>query len=377
MKSSGGRDTFLLFLFILVVVSTACYLLVIKPNFDKLSDVKLELEQVEQTKAKNDAIIKQAEELDAEREKLKDQLQTLEVKLLPNLTTSAIQRKLYKHFDDAHIPFIAEVKNTPLEYELVTLTDGTVSPNRVKSSRYTIKVSGTDGWLLTHDEGDNIPYQVFYTQLGIAPGDLKTENKAAKEYGIDNVSSYTSKTYVGYDEFLAALKSIESENLSYVKINDIHIEDAGQSFCYYTAQVDVFAYELVNRISAVPEHMTYMDWVGSNQIKTGGLVGIPSYFVLHSDNYKVDENSPLYGHYLSFVSYDFKVNRPFAAWNHWAYEWNVLDALMNDIATLPPNLLELNVLYRTGAISQEDFDKKMTELTKVDGDTTTTDDTNA
>ena len=54
MKSSGGRDTFLLFLFILVVVSTACYLLVIKPNCDILSDVNLELEQVEQTKAKND-----------------------------------------------------------------------------------------------------------------------------------------------------------------------------------------------------------------------------------------------------------------------------------------------------------------------------------
>ncbi len=364
MKTSGGRDTFLLLIFILVVVGSVCYLMVIKPNFDKLSDVKIELEDVEQTKARNDAIIKQAEELDAEREKLKDQLQTLEVKLLPTLTTSAIQRKIYKHFEDANIPFIAEVKNTPLEYELVTLTDGSVSPNRVKSSRYTIKVAGTDGWLLTHDEGDDIPYQVFYEQLGIPMGDDKTVNESAKAAGIDDVRSLRSQTYVGYDEFVAALKSIEEENLAYVKIHDIHIEDTEQGFCYYSAEVDVFAYDLVNRISPAPEHMKYMDWVGADSIAKGGIVGLPNYFVLGTPNYKVDPSSPLYNHYISFVSYDFKVNRPFAAWNHWAYEWNLLDALMQNAANTPPYLLQIQIEYATGALTTEEYNKIMNDLMK-------------
>ena len=114
MKNSSGRDTFLLFIVLLLALGAVCYLCIIKKNLDKLNTVKEELAQVEQEKAMNDAIIQQAEQLDAQREELKNQLQTLENKLLPELYTSAIQRKLFKHFEDAGIPYIVEVSNTPL-----------------------------------------------------------------------------------------------------------------------------------------------------------------------------------------------------------------------------------------------------------------------
>ena len=101
MKNSGGRDTFLLFIVLLLALGAVCYLCVIKKNFDKLNDVKDELKQVEQEKAQKDAIIAQAEALNEQSKQLKGQLKTLENKMLPELVTGSIQRNLYKQFEDA------------------------------------------------------------------------------------------------------------------------------------------------------------------------------------------------------------------------------------------------------------------------------------
>ena len=366
MKNSGGRDTFLLFIVLILVLGAVCYLCVIKKNFDRLNEVKDELKVVEAEKAKNDAIIQQAQELDAERERLKTEIQSLETKMLPSLDTSAIQRKLYKHFEDAGIPFYVEVENTIPVYDTVTMANGVTSPNRVKSSTYTIQVSGTDGWLLTHDEGDDIPYQVFYNQLGIPfDDDGTTVNKEAQKIGYDNANEIKTSTYVGYDQFVEAIKAIQADAPDYVKITDIQIEDTKQGFCYYKASVDVFSYELVDRISVAPTDMEYMKWVGAEQIATGGLVGLPSYFVvINPDAYKVSESSPLRGHFISFTAYDFNVNRPFAAWNHWAYEWNLLDDTLSETASMPPELQQLEIQYHLGMIKKEDYDKILEEYFK-------------
>ena len=121
--------------------------------------------------------------------------------------------------------------------------------------------------------------------------------------------------------------------------------------------MDVFAFELVDRLSATPKGMKYMDWVGAESIATGGLVGIPSYFVLGTPNYKVSPSSPLYGRYLSFISYDFGVNRPFAAWNHWGYEWQHFDALMKELSKLPPDLRSIELRYNMGMITTEEYNQ--------------------
>ena len=357
MKNTGSRDTFLLFLVLLLAIGAVCYLCVIKKNLDEVSEVRDELTLVEQEKAKNDAIIQQAEELNQKREELKNQIQTVENKLLPDLNTSMIERKIYKHFEDANIPFIVKVSNTPLNYDTVVLPDGKTSPNHVKSSSYTVEVSGTDGFLLTHDEGDDLGWKVFYNQLNIPIGDANAVNPEAQALGLKSANEIVSGTYVGYDEFVAALKAIQADAPDYVKITNIKVDDAEQGFCTFSASVDVFSFELVDRLSAAPKGMKYMDWVGAESIATGGLVGIPSYFVLGTPNYKVSPSSPLYGRYLSFISYDFGVNRPFAAWNHWGYEWLHFDALMKDLSKLPPDLRSIELRYNMGMISAEEYNQ--------------------
>ena len=369
MKNSGSRDTFLLFIVLLLALGAVCWLCVIQKNVDKLSDVKDELRAVEQEKARNDAIIQQAQQLDQEKVALKAQLETLEKKLLPELITGSIQRKLFKNFEDAGIPFIVEVSNTPLTYETVNKPDGKVSDNRAKSSRYTITVSGTDGFLLTHDEvGDgktpvDIPYTVFYSQYQMRNADPNAVNPEAQKYGYNNANEIKTKTYVGYDEFVAALQKIETDAPDYVKIAQITIEDTKQGFCTYSAAVDVYAYDLIERISEAPTNMLYQSWVGAENIATGGLVGLPSYFVvINPEYYKVPESSPLYGRFISFKSFDFQINRPFAAWSHWGYEWNNVEDAFQQAATLPPQLAQLLIKYRIGAITPEEYNALVNEF---------------
>ena len=372
MKNSGSRDTFLLFIVLLLALGAVCWLCVIQKNMDKLSDVKEELRVVEQEKAKNDAIIQQAEQLDKQRLELKNQLMTLENKLLPNLVTSAIQRKLFKHFEDANIPFIVEISNTPLAYDVVTLTDGTVSPNKVKNSRFTIKVSGTDGWLITHDEENEkqIPYTVFYSQLMMNNADPQAPNPIAQKYGFNNANEVKTETYAGFKEFVAALEGIEADAPDYVKIAEIGIDDTKQGFCTFTAAIDVYAYDLLDRISPANNNMNYMKWVGAENIKTGGLVGLPSYFtVVNKDKsgYDVPEDSRLYGHFISFTSYDFQTNRPFAAWSHWGYEWNYMETVFQDANKLPPYLAQILIQYKTGMIDTNTYNSLVAAYAQENG----------
>ena len=80
MKNSNGRDTFLLFVVLLLALGAVCYLCIIKKNLDKLNTVKEELAQVEQEKAMNDAIIQQAEQLDTTNVEIADHIKSVRLK---------------------------------------------------------------------------------------------------------------------------------------------------------------------------------------------------------------------------------------------------------------------------------------------------------
>lgn len=358
MKTTGGRDTFLLFIVLLIALGAVCYLFVIQNKMLELKSVKTDLQLVEQEKAEKDAIIQQAQELEEKCNELRGQLQTLEGKYLPDLYTDTIARKLYKYFEEAGLPYIVEGKNTPIEYETVTMSDGSASRNRAMHSSYTLQVSGTDGWLLTHTEGDDIPYQVFTTQLVLGNDPTQQEkpiNKPALDAGITDVTQLTSDEYVGYDEFVKALKAIQENCPDYVKTSDIKIEDMGQGFNYYSVTIDVYAYDLIDRISKPNYDMDYLKWVGAEKITTGGLVGLPNYFVLGSPNYKVSPDSPLYNHFVSFSEFDFTVNRPFAAWTHWSYEWQVVENAINMFSGMDPVMFQLNLQYQIGMITADEY----------------------
>ena len=86
--------------------------------------------------------------------------------------------------------------------------------------------------------------------------------------------------------------------------------------------------------------------------------------MINPNLYKVSPSSPLYGHYLSFSSYNFSTNRPFAAWNHWAYEWNLIDDVLSAASDVDPVLRQVEIRYRLGMMSQEEYNQIMEEYQK-------------
>ncbi len=391
MKTTGGRDTFLLFIVLILAIGAVCYLFVIKKSLKKLNDAKAELAIVEQEKAEKDAIIQQAAELDAIVVQLNNSIKEKEGKLLPDLKSENIQRKLYKNFEDAGIPYIVEVSNGEKQYEVVTLPDGTASRDRVMYSSYTIKVSGTDGWLWTHKENVNpatgkpYTYKPFYEQLEVvdknrasATGSAANQvNKSAQEEGLGDINQLSSAEYIDHKQFLEALKKIQDEGLYYVKIVDINYEDQGQGFGYYSAKINVYAYDLVNRISEVNNDMPYMKWTGAENIATGGLVGLPNYFTVNSEYYTLEEGHPLYGYYLSFTDFDFSVNRPFAAWNMWGYRWLQLESVQQGASKMTPEEFQIEMDYAFGKIDATEYTKRLNELIGRNPNAAATTDTTA
>ena len=125
--------------------------------------------------------------------------------------------------------------------------------------------------------------------------------------------------------------------------------------------------------------MPYLKWTGAENIATGGLVGLPNYFTVNSDFYTLEEGHPLYGYYLSFVDFDFNVNRPFAAWNMWGYRWNQLETLKQNASKMTPEELQIEMDFAFGKIDLAEYTKRLGELIgrNPNGTTTTTTDTTA
>lgn len=386
MKTTGGRDTFLLFIALLLAIGSICYFFVIKKSLRKLKEAEADLIVVENEKKEKDAIIQQAAELNVELKKVRDSIIAIEKESIPELNSDAITRKLYKYFEDAGLKYYVDVENSEVKYETVTMPDGTINPNRADYSSYTVQVSGTDGWLLTHDEAkaydDNSAdptvnlTQAYYEQLALGVGNDKMANQSLAKMGLGDkkLEEIYSSEYVGYKEFVAALKTLEDAAPNYVKITNIGIEDQGQGFCYYTATVNVYAFKLVS-----PEYKKddetknidltqkdYMVWTGDANIATGGLVGLPNYFTVANGCIDLPDGHPLKDKYLSFINFDFSVNRPFAAWNMWSYEWLTLEQLVKDAAKNDPAHFLLEVQLATGKITQEEYTKLMEELAKND-----------
>ena len=57
------------------------------------------------------------------------------------------------------------------------------------------------------------------------------------------------------------------------------------------------------------------------------------------------------------------MNRPFAAWSHWGYEWLNLKEVLEDAGEQPPFISRLNIAYSIGAISTEEYNQQYAELT--------------
>lgn len=236
------RETFMVVGLVFVVFIAGFWFLLLSPARASLKAAQLEYTSIKLQDDTNQQIIDSVIPLKSTRDALKVSLSDIEKRLLPELRNEVITEHLASIFKDNGLPFIMFISCEPAVTENLVNADGNYSINSVQWVRVNMKVSGTDG----------------VTEGGIPA--------------------------VGYSEFIAAVKQIETANPDSIHVSSIAMEDTLQGFQYFTIAVDIYAFTLPNRISAIDPSEPYLIW-NRDPAVSGGLFGIPAAGIAPSQFY--------------------------------------------------------------------------------------------
>ncbi|MEI8200061.1 MAG: hypothetical protein WCG21_08365 [Eubacteriales bacterium] len=226
------RETIMVVVLVFVVFIAGFWFLLLAPARANLAAVQLDYASIKQVNDSNQAIIDSVPTLKATRDALVTNVSDIEKQLLPSLKNEVITEHLATIFEKNGLPYITLISCDPVVTEQFQHIDNTISEDSVQWVRVNMKISGTDG----------------ITEGGIPA--------------------------VGYKEFITAVKEIETANPDTIHVYSISMEDTEQGFQYFLISVDVFAFNLPNRISAIDPTEPYISWA-RDPVVSGGVFGIP------------------------------------------------------------------------------------------------------
>lgn len=231
MKLSG-RETFMIFALIFIVMFAGYWFLILTPIKQAMTDSVNEYNGIRSQYNYEIAIIDNVGNLETDLEELNAQVTDYENRLLPELRPEVITEHLVKILADNGLTKVTDIGCTLPTFEQIMNSDGTYSANNVEWLTINLKASGTDG---------------------ITPG------------GTDKI---------GYDQFMSAVKQIESVNPDAIHVSSISMQETNQGFQYFLISVDVFAFNLPSRISSIDTSEPYINW-NREPVPVGGLWGRP------------------------------------------------------------------------------------------------------
>lgn len=231
MKLSG-RELFMVFALIFIVLFAGYWFLILTPVKTALKDSVNEYKTTRSQYDSEIAIIDNVGTLKKDLDALGEQVADYENRLLPELKPEVIAEHLVKILADNGFTKVTEIGSGLPMYEQIQKADGTYSENNVQWITINLKASGTDG---------------------VTPG------------GTDKI---------GYEQFIAAVKQIESANPDAIHVSSITMQETNQGFQYFLISVDVFAFNLKNRVSPIDTSEPYINW-NREDVPVGGLFGRP------------------------------------------------------------------------------------------------------
>jgi len=235
MKLSG-REMIMILGLLLIVLVAGYWFLIFSPAMNQLNTNNTNLKNLRTTYDSNQAIINSNVVLDATRTDLKKNIAAEEVRLLPELKSEVISANLSKVFADAGLTTITELSCASPVLEQVMLPNGTPSENSVQWVMVDFKLSGTDG----------------STPDGSAAGATK----------------------VGYEQFMTAIHTIEAISPETIHVASISMEETDQGFQYFSASIQVFAFNVPVRETPIDPSQSYIQWE-RDPVTVGGIFGIP------------------------------------------------------------------------------------------------------
>lgn len=226
------RETIMITALIFVVLVAGFWFLLLSPARDALSASQKEYSTLKSADDASQKIIDSVTNLSGTRDALKNNVAKIEGSLLPELDTEVIAEHFAAIVEKNGLHFITDISCDPVVTEKLQLSDGTYSNDIIQWVRINMQISGTDG----------------ITEGGVPA--------------------------VGYDNFIAAVKEIEAVKPDSIRVSRVAMDDMGQGFQTYKFSVDVCAFKLHDRVSAIDPNEPYIIW-NRDPVATGGLFGVP------------------------------------------------------------------------------------------------------
>ena len=247
MNNLTAREKGFLYVVTLLIIVVLAYFFGIRTLNKKYDEYKAELQTLQERKAYLDQLRENNASMANEIEMLKASCSEIELSFIDKLETECIGQYVLKTFEDAGCPFLISLSTADVGMAAVTYPDGT-----------------TDGYTVTQYN-----LNPDFTSKATVPVE-ETISQLSEQMG---QGEYAKRK--GYDEFLKALKKINSENPDCIKVSNITVTESN-GVLVLSATINFYGTSLKNRISVDESHAAYTYWNGHTNVDTkGGFIGFP------------------------------------------------------------------------------------------------------
>ena len=277
----------------LLIIVVLGYFFGIRTLNNKYDEYVAELNSLNERKAYLDQLKENNISMENEIKVLQENCSKLELSFIDELETECIEQYVLKTFEEANCPFLISISSADVGMASVNYPDGTISPDGLACLQISVTYSSTDGYNVP--QYNRNPDFTAKAEVPFATSVAELKEQLGKE-------DYSKR--FGYDEFIAALKKMNSENPDCIKVDSFSATDT-DGVMTLTAAINFYGTNLKNRISIDDRKDPYTYWCGDTNVDTkGGFIGFP---------YICDNEDSLWYGVVNF-NIDSAASKPFAAY---------------------------------------------------------------
>ena len=262
MNNLTAREKGFMYVITLLIIVVLGYFFGIRTLNKKYDEYKTELQTLQERKAYLDQLRENNASMASEIELLKASCSELELSFIDEIETECLEQYVLKTFETEGCPYLVSVSSADLGMSAVEYPDGTMSPDGLVCMQISVTYASTDGYTVT--QYNRTPD--FTNPNTVAQTITELEEQMGQ-------GDYAKR--IGYKEFITALKKINAENPSCIKVDSISVSQNGGALIMKAA-INFYGANLRNRISVDESKKPYTYWCGNKNVDTkGGFIGFP------------------------------------------------------------------------------------------------------
>ena len=264
MNNLTAREKGFMYVVTLLIIVVLSYFFGIRTLNNKYDEYKKQLQALQERKAYLEQIKANNASMAKEIEALKADCEKLELSFIDKVEAECVQQYVLKTFETEGCPYLLSVSTSDVGMSAISYPDGTVSPDGLVCAQVQVNYTSTDGYTVT--------------QFNRTP-DLTSKADVPAIQTINELKDKMGKGVYGerhgYDEFISALKKINSENPDCIKVDYINVAQTN-GVLSLTATISFYGADLKNRLSVDNNKAAYTYWQGETNVETsGGFIGFP------------------------------------------------------------------------------------------------------